>query len=517
MAEWWVDPDNGSETNAGTSASVPWKLIPGQTGATAQTGYAVTAGDTINVKNGSRSTLRVVVPADNLTYRGYGLGGNMLWLVLPAGVSKVLVPVYRQRGAHEGMWILDDGQAGTYGMFTTNTRSGTVVEDMHLIAPTSTTPLSFGTSGSTAIGATARRCWIQGSAATGIDAYTRQITIEDTRVENCQDDGITLGASVANGYRAGYTDRIERASIINVGLNETTALGDLIQTFAASNRFESPLIIRDLYGYKPNTVKQGVVVTDMLGGFTLERFYFEGPTDSHCQVLLNGLRGRALIRQGVFKGGCVNNPAIRFAQDNGVGMATGSTLTVESVILDAERHAGLFNFASGVSAVSIDGKVRIYNSYVTGQVTIGLSFSAAISCHPSSVVTYGANAELLVANCIVGVSAGSASPAIRLPSGGENDARWKFQNNLFVASSTFVAGANTYSTLAAFEAAHNQATNNVAADDPLLDSSYRPTVNSPCVGAGIYIPGAKHFGGKAMDGGSPDIGAFRSNFSNPVI
>lgn len=44
--------------------------------------------------------------------------------------------------------------------------------------------------------------------------------------------------------------------------------------------------------------------------------------------------------------------------------------------------------------------------------------------------------------------------------------------------------------------------------DPLLDASYRPRAGSPCIGAGVYIPGAKHMGGLRLR--SPaDIGAYR--------
>lgn len=44
--------------------------------------------------------------------------------------------------------------------------------------------------------------------------------------------------------------------------------------------------------------------------------------------------------------------------------------------------------------------------------------------------------------------------------------------------------------------------------NPLLDASYRLTAASPCRGAGTYIAGARHFGGKALRG-NPDIGAHR--------
>lgn len=54
--------------------------------------------------------------------------------------------------------------------------------------------------------------------------------------------------------------------------------------------------------------------------------------------------------------------------------------------------------------------------------------------------------------------------------------------------------------------------------DPLLDASYRLSALSPCIGAGVYIPGAKHFGGVPMNAGAPDIGAHRSfDYINPVI
>jgi hypothetical protein len=44
-------------------------------------------------------------------------------------------------------------------------------------------------------------------------------------------------------------------------------------------------------------------------------------------------------------------------------------------------------------------------------------------------------------------------------------------------------------------------------ENPLLDSSYRPTAASPCRANGIYIPGARHYGGKRMSVVSPTIGA----------
>jgi len=50
---------------------------------------------------------------------------------------------------------------------------------------------------------------------------------------------------------------------------------------------------------------------------------------------------------------------------------------------------------------------------------------------------------------------------------------------------------------------------NSITSDPLLTSDYRLSELSPCRGAGIFIPGAKHMGGQSMNPGTPDIGAYR--------
>lgn len=59
------------------------------------------------------------------------------------------------------------------------------------------------------------------------------------------------------------------------------------------------------------------------------------------------------------------------------------------------------------------------------------------------------------------------------------------------------------------DAVRNGTETNTIITDPLLDASYRPLAGSPCIGAGVYIPGAKHMGGMPMNASSPDIGAYR--------
>jgi hypothetical protein len=63
-------------------------------------------------------------------------------------------------------------------------------------------------------------------------------------------------------------------------------------------------------------------------------------------------------------------------------------------------------------------------------------------------------------------------------------------------------------TLASGGGITNQGSN-VEGVDLKLSADYRPGSDSPCKGAGVYIPGAKHFGGHSMSAVSPDIGARR--------
>lgn len=70
-----------------------------------------------------------------------------------------------------------------------------------------------------------------------------------------------------------------------------------------------------------------------------------------------------------------------------------------------------------------------------------------------------------------------------------------------VAANNAIAGVS--------DAVLNGTETNTVSGDPLLDASYRPTAASPCIGAGVYIPGARHYGGKRMSPVAPDIGAHR--------
>lgn len=92
----------------------------------------------------------------------------------------------------------------------------------------------------------------------------------------------------------------------------------------------------------------------------------------------------------------------------------------------------------------------------------------------------------LVKNCIVN---GSTSYGIDFPS-------------------TTTGCEAAYNAISGYsDAVRNGTESNTVTDDPLLDASYRPRAGSPCIGAGVYIPGARHMGGKRL-ASTPDIGAY---------
>lgn len=501
MAEYFVDPANGSDANNGLSAASPWKKIPGQSGAN-----AVVAGDIINVRNGTRSTGQLLLPANNLTYRGYGLAWNKLVLTLPAGRRKRTATVVRAPGLHEGMWTLDAAGDSVFGYLVFGSRSGCVIEDCEVLAPLSDTPVSMGTSGSTAIGATMRRCKVSGSKATGIAIYTRAATIEDSLIENIDDDAITFGATAANGNRAGYTDVVRRVSLIEPGMDVATGLGDGIQTFTNSGNYQGTLLLQDIYMLKSSVVKQAVVLNDGTGGIVLERFLFESTAGGHAQILLSGIKGSIIVRRGWIVDGCKDNAAIRLGQEAGVAMATGSRLLVESVCVDAAENNGLFAAASVDAASTADGYIGVHNCFINGRNVQALSFSAGLSAHAGAYLTWGANAVVSFRNNAI---LQSGRPAIRLPAGGAGNARWQVYNNAILDGVTAAAiGATEYASASAFQAAHAISGGNLQLPDYSIDpATYRPLDTSPLRGAGVFV-------GWMLDASSkrfrnpPCIGAF---------
>lgn len=340
----------------------------------------------------------------------------------------------------------------------------------------------MGFSSSTAVGATLRRCKISGASSQGIEAYTKNITLEDVLVENVQDDGIAIGAHANNGYRAGGYDVLRRVSIVEPGLDTVGALGDAFQTFAASNRFESSLLLESIYIYKSSAVKQGIVVNDMTAGFTLRNFHFDGGDTGTVQVLFGGpINGAAQIYNGYVRNGCQSNTLFRLGT-SGTDMDSAATIDIWNVVHDSQiPHAGFFSVGAG-SAATIEGAITLHNNVMTGGSNQGLSFSAMVSCHAGGGTTLGETASLSVKNNLMICS----GVALRLPVGGGDDARWVIEGNSISEGSVYAIGSTTYADLASFEAAHSAAdanTDTVQAVSP----SFRPLVGSTLLADGVDI------------------------------
>jgi hypothetical protein len=479
---WFVDPVDGLTTNNGLSESTPWKLIPGQTGATSQTGYGVVAGDVINVRTGTTTSLQIVPPVSDLTFRGYGLADNVLHVTVPrADPSKTqTVRVVRQAGTHEGMWTITGCTSST--CIDTSTRNGVTFEDVEIVGNSNQTSrvVAFAASSQNTSGLTLRRFKISTAPQTAIVVFSKGSLIEWGVIDTPTEDGILYGASTANSNKASTTDTLRFVEFVEVGGGGT--VGDAVQTLPNAGVYAGGLVMFGIYGVKSNAIKQMMLLSDATGGITLDRFHFAGTPTSHCQIGVETLRGTMTISNGYVKDGGASNALVRFVTSSGVASATGSLLRLRNIHHDAVQSAGLFTAASVTLAATADGAVEIENCTSTAQNTQGLSYSGAVSFAPGALLTWGANASCKVRNCLL---AAGAQPSMRLPAGTANNADWIVAGNCTPGGS-FTIGAASYADVAAFEAAHSAAVGNVNAD-PLITPDGRPLPGSPLLTAGADL------------------------------
>lgn len=480
---WYVDPDDGLTTNNGLSAETPWKLIPGQSGASGQTGYGVVAGDVVNVKNGSVTALQIVPPANNITYRGYGLADNVLVLTLPVRnnpASTRLARITRATGLHEGMWSIEG--CASSSCIDTSVRSGVVFEDVRIVGNSNQTSrvVALAASSQNSTGCVLRRFAIYDAPKAAISAYCVGITLEQGLIYYPAEDGILIGAATANSSRAGGSDVLRQLMIVEPGWN--SAVGDAVQTIPNSGSYLSALLLSDIYVRKANATKQAMLLSDATGGFTLERFHFSSTDSGHCQIGIETLKGALTVRDGYVKEGGADNALVRFVTSSGTAAATGSLLRIKNVIHDAETSAGFFTAASLSLAGSADGAIEIENCTSMAANDQGLSYSGAVSFAPGALLTWGVNATASVKNCNLSTPGGYA---VRLPSGVANDADWSVSGNC-VRGGSFSIGASDYASVAVFEAAHSAATLNTE-EDPMVTDQGAPLPGSPLLTQGADL------------------------------
>jgi hypothetical protein len=502
MAEYWVDPANGSDANAGTLAA-PWQRIPGQTGAN-----AVVAGDIINVRNGTVSTLRLVLPANDLTYRGYGLADNVLYLTLPSVRNPAALErhrVVREPGVHEGMWTLNAAGNDTDGMLNYFTRTGCVIEDVAVVGSDVALrpPVRIGTTTQAQVGATLRRFLIQGSATIGMGVARPDTLIEWGKLDTIDGDAVTIVTTSTQGFHAGRWVRVQRCEMLDPGASEVLADGDALQLNNSAG-FEGVLEMLGCYVRKPSTVKQAVMIANIKGRVTLRDNHFESESGS-IAVGINGVAatGRVEVLRNAWRlrGEYVSLPLVRLVDPGGI--ADGGRLVVDHNAAEVGAAGGLFSI--GPTSGSVAGAIDVTNNTYRGGGNTGLSWSATIGAY-SATGGLASTARIRIQNNVVD---GPAPSAIRMASADLNTERVVVSGNI-VRGTTFAAGAGTvaggtnYATMADFAAAHSGATANLDGD-PRLAPSGRPLPGSPLLGSGIYKGCRPDITGRLSDG---HIGAF---------
>lgn len=502
---YYIDPENGSDAADGLSTSTPWRLIPGQSGANAVA--AGTAGNPtiINVKNGTTTTLRIVVPQNYLHYRGYGVADNVLELTLPSQddprrltVSRVV----REIGVHEGMWTVTDPTLAN-SLFAFFTRTGTVVEDIQVIGGSATTQLvSVASSSQTGGPATMRRFRLRESGGAGIEINLLNMLIEWGSVEDTDDDGIVFSAQATNGSRSGSVDIVRNVSIINPGRDTVSNIGDALQTAPNGATYSGRLLVERLYIQKSSNVKQAIQINDASAGITIDGFHIASAATGNAGFSCAYIQGAMHVRNGYISGGCADNPAIRVTAQSSVYTATAGRLYVSNVTVEADG-AGLFNAAYG-SAGTFDGQALLTGCTYRGACTGALSYSGAVS-GGSTAVTYGASALVTMRNNAIEAD-GSTAPLVFVP---ENTPSKFVVNNNGLSVGAYKVLSTDYATLALFEAALSSATGNVESSAFGLGNDLRPTETSPLFEAGLHA-GYTTDATKAQRWNPPAIGAYEA-------
>lgn len=492
MAEYFVHPVEGDDGNPGTELA-PWKTIPGMTGAN-----TVVAGDIINVRNGTWvKNDRLILPANDLVYRGYGLSTTPLKLKLPVFVTKVPQlheqTVVRKVGVHEGYWTIDGLGITQQGVLHYSSRTGCTIEDCQLVNCLDTgAAIAIGSSSQAQVGATLRRCQVIG-AKQGVANYRPNTLIEYCLFKDTSDDGVIVATGATQSFHAGNFNIIRYNNFINNGYDTTAAIGDAFQLNNSAG-YQGTLSIHNNYVYKPSDVKQGFFLAGMSNRVYIYNNYFDGAVSGTTQIglteLLAGLK--IYISNNYWKQPRTNgNPLIRIA---GGDVQNSAELYITYNHVDVEEHAGLFSWGS--ENANPDGAVFIRNNTVKGRAFNGLSWSANVALQTQG--TIGTNASATVENNLF---IGQSPTVFRLPTGGLNDSRWVFRNNLVDGALTFAAvgviSSETTYTKDTFEAGHSTATGNKeeAATQAALES------------AGYFYGYVKDMNGKAFYN-PPSIGCY---------
>jgi hypothetical protein len=519
MAEYFAAPVTGSEANAGTNSDAPKQLMLGQAG---NTFPAAAAGDVMRVQQGELGTVRLVLPANNLRYSGFGGGGEPFTVTVPGTDPAQLQDKLVSAG---GLWELA-GDAANTGHIACSTRFPNFMQGFDVTDKQASPVVSVGTStaAATQVGATFEAFRISDAPLVGLYGTLAKLTLRDAQYLNSGHDAISITPSSNNLGRAGYHDYLWNLDIRYPGSNSDQLNGDAIELLPTNaGEYLAPVDIRNVYVVKRRSVKQAVNFGDAIAGITMNGFHMRGelntvPADiGDIGLMFTRVRGAVRFKRGVIKRAGLGNPMLRgvgsAASVIGAGdwiLAAGATVLAEGILYaptDSSQIPPVFYWGGSGTVSNVAGKVTLRHITVAGVCFSSASYAAVFSAQDNANTVLQAGAGMAVQNCVV--LQPTTIPMVWLPAGAANSADYPVENNVFPPGSTFKIGATTYATLAEFEAAHSFARGNqlLTAVECRLDSNYKPLADSPLKGAGKHLGFVVDIAGRLRNC-NPTIGAY---------
>ena len=296
---------------------------------------------------------------------------------------------------------------------------------------------------------TIRRCVVHGilgdSNGTGIQGWGTGITIQDCVISRTESDGIWMRG-------ANLTIKNNNISLCSYNAG---GQGDCIQI----DNCDTGLLIQNNYiDHTRNGDKQALLIRQ------------EGGGQSAALVIGNTIVGTTVVGSGL--------------------------VTVQGA-LGVNFIGNRFEFQNNAAIFYLKEGSNLAQGVVMGNLFLGNGTQgrAVSSDDPSGVISAYCNTIIGTdQGLVLGTQGKAANNICHTQARAAIYAEAYKKNNCIFNNTT--SGGMTY------DGTH-------VTDDPLLDASYRPRAGSPVIGAGTYIPGAKHFGGVPMNAGAPDIGAHR--------
>lgn len=516
MTTYYIDYNRGSDANAGTSSGAPWKNL------SKLATQVAASGDNVLLASDSRwdvtSHINIAAGWGGTAARPVTIGRYF-----PAGVNSGKPTVSRKRAIAANEWTYDAGNNGWYvTWFGVNVGWGSYIEIDGEIGVWQVSALPMSS--------------VQGAWK---DAATGKVYVYAPAGTNPTD---YYGSVYFAPHERGTFSFSATGSFVVIEDIDALEGGGLLQYY--SNSGSRAMKVRRCSFEGTSIALYQSVETAGSAKLSVEDCEFSDGVSAYINAIGSGGFGGLDVRRCKFRGGHKGSAA-----GNVYVQARGAPSIIAFNDFDgpsygtwSQQNDGAAIYAElGSSGVVAVGNV-IRNAVVAMQENSGrkstwmgnliLDCKLAMKCQDDGAV--GATDHKFYNNTII--NAGTPVPP-QGPNSAPGLGWWGFQNlsgidirnNLFTMYSGATPGAVIMvGTGASGTIANNAHSGGFSAmaqtylggaspisptgtvtDDPLVDESYRVTEGSPCIGAGQYLPGVKHFGGASMNPASPDIGAFR--------